>query len=303
MDFDFTFVVTGATVDDQDAVDALRDTCDALLARAGGTDLLSVTWPGDCAVRAALEAASAARAAVPRLRVRRLDRDLVGIHEIAERTGRSRQNVAQWAAGARKAQGAPFPAAEGTVGRSQAWLWSEVNRWLAAYGLDDGAAHPTREEMAEIDVALAGRVSLTFRFAATTGFQEGRQRVIDELRNRHINRFLGILAGFEGTTDEHGDHVLVVADGREPARGVMERVAQFPHDVVLVTETDQFTVTVLASRGPDRSGRVVPVPGTATVGEWLRQIRDYPHATFAVEGDDRHAEESARIQWQLAIAA
>ncbi|MFK8847405.1 hypothetical protein [Streptomyces sp. Ac-502] len=107
MDYDFTFVVTGATVDDQDAVDALRDTCDALLARAGGTDLLSIAWPGDCAVRAALEAASAAHAAVPRLRVRRLDRDLVGIHEIAERTGRSRQNVAQWAAGARKAQGAP----------------------------------------------------------------------------------------------------------------------------------------------------------------------------------------------------
>ncbi|MFH8748755.1 helix-turn-helix transcriptional regulator [Streptomyces rimosus] len=303
MDYDFTFVVTGATVDDQDAVDALRETCDALLARAGGVDLLSVSWPGDCAVQAALEAASAIRATVPRLRVCRLDRDLVGIHEIAERTGRSRQNVAQWVAGARKARGAPFPAPEGTVGRSQAWLWSEVNHWLAAHGLDDGAAHPTREEMAQIDVALAGRISLTFRFATTPGFKDGRQRVIDELRSRHISRFLTLLAGFDGTTDEHGNHVLVVADGREPARGVMECVARFPHDAVLVTDTDRFTVTVLSSRGPARSGRVVPVPASATVGEWLRLVRDHPRAAFAMETGDRRTEEPARIQWQMAIAA
>jgi predicted DNA-binding transcriptional regulator AlpA len=169
MDYDFTFVVSGVDVDDQAAVDALLESCDALLARAGGVDLLSITGSGDSAIEAALTVVSAAQAAVPQLKVCRLDRDLVGVHEIAERTGRSRQNVSQWIAGERKAQGEPFPAAEGTVGRSQAWLWSEVNQWLATHGLDDGVAYPTRTEMAQIDVALALSVS-----SVTLNFSGGR---------------------------------------------------------------------------------------------------------------------------------
>ncbi|WP_240965188.1 helix-turn-helix transcriptional regulator [Streptomyces zingiberis] len=155
MDYDFTFVVSGVDVDDESAVDALRDNCDALLARAGGHDLLSVTWSGPSALEAAMAAVSAVRRAVPRLRVCRLDRDLVGVHEIADRTGRSRQNVSQWIAGTRKSREEPFPPAEGTVGRSLVWTWSEVNRWLALHGLDDGAVHPSREEATEIDFALS----------------------------------------------------------------------------------------------------------------------------------------------------
>jgi hypothetical protein len=60
MDWDFTFVVSGADVDDQAAVDALLEDHDALLVRAGGVDLLSVTGSGDSAVEAALAALSAA---------------------------------------------------------------------------------------------------------------------------------------------------------------------------------------------------------------------------------------------------
>ncbi|WP_411573976.1 hypothetical protein [Streptomyces fradiae] len=78
MEYDFTFAVSGVDVDDRAAVETLRRHRDALLARAGGVDLLCVTGSGgsvlEAAAEAAAEAASAVRAAVPRLRVIRLDR-------------------------------------------------------------------------------------------------------------------------------------------------------------------------------------------------------------------------------------
>ncbi|MFI6465545.1 helix-turn-helix transcriptional regulator [Streptomyces sp. NPDC050528] len=305
MDYDFTFVVSGVDVDDQAAVDVLRDRCDALLARAGGVDLLSITSSADTAVEAALIAASAARAAVPQLRVCRLDRDLVGVHEIADRTGRSRQNVSQWIAGERKTQAGAFPAAEGTVGRSQAWLWSEVNSWLALHGLDDGAAYPTRAEMAEIDVALTNSVSvtLTFTSADTPGFQEGRDRVVAELRNKYIPGFMTFLSGFDRTTDASGAHVLVVADPDEPARGVMERVSSFGHDVILITATDQFLATVLSTRALLGPRKIVTVPQKATVADWLRLVQENPQAAFALDSAESVDEGMAPIQRRLAIAA
>ncbi|MEU7568918.1 hypothetical protein AB0A99_23520 [Streptomyces fradiae] len=73
MEYDFTFAVSGVDVDDRAAVETLRRHRDALLARAGGVDLLCVTGSGGSVA----EAASAVRAAVPRLRVIRLDRDPV----------------------------------------------------------------------------------------------------------------------------------------------------------------------------------------------------------------------------------
>ncbi|MFD7968905.1 helix-turn-helix transcriptional regulator [Streptomyces clavifer] len=302
MDFDLTFVVSGVTVDDDAAVDVLLERCDALLARAGGVDLLSVTWSGDSAVQAALEAAAAAHAAVPQLHVRRLDRDLVGIHEIADRTGRSRQNVSQWVTGTRKAGGAPFPAAEGTVGRSQAWLWTEVNHWLSEHNLDDGSTYPSRKEMTEIDFALANAVRLAFRYAETSGFTEGRERVIDELHNKHIPGFLNFLSGLDDTIDELGQHILIVADQHESARGVMECVSSFQHDVVLVTSTDQFTAMILSTRRLSGPTKIVGVPELASVRDWLRLVQDNPQAAFALEAAEALAKVPP-IQRRLAIAA
>jgi predicted DNA-binding transcriptional regulator AlpA len=292
-------------VDDQAAVDALLESCDALLARAGGVDLLSITGSGDSAIEAALAAVSIAQAAVPHLRICRLDRDLVGVHEIAERTGRSRQNVSQWIAGARKAKSGPFPAAEGTVGRSQAWLWCEVNQWLAAHGLDDGVAYPTRTEMAEIDVALAATLSVTLNFTAaeTPGFQAGRDKVINDLRHNHVPGFMKFLASLDQTKDKQGAHVLVVADSAEPARGVMECVSRIGHDVILITTADQFAATVLSTRAPLRPTRIVTVPRDATVGDWLGQLQENPQAAFALEGSDAAEQEAPPIQRRLAIAA
>lgn len=154
MEYELTFVVSGADVDDDDAVATLMEELDATLFRGAGKDLLSLVVDGRDAVDAARNACRRARLLVPSLVLLRLDRDLVGIPEIAERTGRSRQNIAQLVAGERHGDVPPFPPPEGVVGRARVWLWAEVNRWLAHLGMDDGLAHPTREEMTDIDLML-----------------------------------------------------------------------------------------------------------------------------------------------------
>ncbi|MFD8784272.1 helix-turn-helix transcriptional regulator [Kitasatospora sp. NPDC059599] len=169
MEYEFTFIVAGVDVDDESATEALRDHVNAMLLRAGGLDLMTVLAEGENAVQAALDCVSTAKATVPQLRVLRLDRDLVGISEIADRTERSRQNVAQWISGERKSNGTPFPAAEGTAGRSNVWLWTEVNEWLRQYDLADEAQHPTRAEMTEIDFALTNLAPLTPRWPEEVG--------------------------------------------------------------------------------------------------------------------------------------
>ncbi|GAA2583140.1 helix-turn-helix transcriptional regulator [Streptomyces tubercidicus] len=303
MDYDFTFIVTGVTVEDADAVESLFDTLDATLAKAGGQHMVSITMDGPRAVDAALHAATALRECVPGLRVIRLDRDLVGIPEISERTDRSRQNVAQWVAGERKAEHGPFPAPEGVAGRTQVWLWTEVNAWLRKHGMGDtDVAYPSREEMTEIDFALANAVSLTFKYAPTLGFDEGRQTVVRELQRRHMPKLVKVLTGSQ-TLDQNGRHVVLVADQHEPADAVMKRVADFDHGVMLVTMTDQFVGAELSTQeDASPSPEVVSVPTTATVRDWFELALEHPGASFTPGGMERAEPHPAPVK-QLLLAA
>ncbi len=149
-----TFVVTGADVDDDQAVAVLMEHLDAMLFRGAGVDLLSLVIDGENAIDAARNAYIAAKRYVPEIEFVRLDRDLVGVPEIAERTGRTRQNIAQLIAGERRGNVPDFPQVEGVIGRARVWLWSEVSMWLRHIGIDDGLARPSREEMNEIDCRL-----------------------------------------------------------------------------------------------------------------------------------------------------
>ncbi|WP_405018017.1 hypothetical protein OHV05_14505 [Kitasatospora sp. NBC_00070] len=306
MEYEFTFVVAGVDVDDDSSVDALREQLDALLSRAGGLDLLTITWEGETAVRAALECASMARAAVPALRILRLDRDLVGMHEIAERTDRTRQNVAQWVKGERKGDGQPFPFPEGTAGRSNVWLWTEVNTWLAQHGLADDLTLPTRAEMTEIDFALANATALSIHTVPSNGvYDEAHTAIVDELQATQLPSFLSFLSSQDGTTDSSGAHVLVVATQEEPALDVMRYVSNFTHQVVMITQLDgAFIGSVLSSQVPARPTPVVEVPLKATVGDWMRLLRENPKAAFAPAADRALVDpQTPPIQRLLGIAA
>ncbi len=156
MRYEFTFVVEGAGPEDDDVVVDLTEHLDAMLARAAGVDLLTIAGDGSDAIDAARDAILAVRFRVPRINFLHVDRDLVGISEIAQRVGRSRQNVTQWIAGERHTSRAlePFPKPEGVVGRARVWLWAEVNTWLRQLGLGDETPGPNRAEITEIDHLL-----------------------------------------------------------------------------------------------------------------------------------------------------
>ncbi|MFE2025282.1 helix-turn-helix transcriptional regulator [Streptomyces hygroscopicus] len=153
MEYEFLFVVEGISVDDDHAVGIVFDQFDGLLTRHRDRHLLDVAGPGEDPVEAAYRVVARLRRALPALRVIRLDPELVGVGDIAERTGRSRQNVLQWVGGERRGD-QPFPEPEGAVGRSQVWRWAEVNQWLNLIGVGDGTSAPLREEALLIDLML-----------------------------------------------------------------------------------------------------------------------------------------------------
>ena len=150
--YEFTFVVSGADAEDDSVVVALTEHLDATLARGAGVDLLVITAEGSDAIDAARNAVVAVRIRVPQIEFLHLDPDLVGISEIAERTGRSRQNVTQWVTGDRHNDVArPFPRPEGVVGR--ACMVVGGGQYLAPeqLGLSDELLIPDRGEMTDID--------------------------------------------------------------------------------------------------------------------------------------------------------
>lgn len=153
MEYEFLFVVEGISVDDDQAVGVVFDQFDGLLTRHRDRHLLDVAETGAGAIEAAHRIVARLRRALPALRIIRLDPELVGVGDIAERTGRSRQNVLQWVGGERRGD-QPFPEPEGSVGRSQVWRWAEVNQWLNLIGVGEGASAPLREEALLIDLML-----------------------------------------------------------------------------------------------------------------------------------------------------
>ncbi|MGH3283005.1 MAG: helix-turn-helix transcriptional regulator [Trebonia sp.] len=156
-EFEFIFVVDGVSVDDDRAMTILAGEFDGVLSASHGRTRYAASGTGTDGVNAAARLVSRLSTALPALRVLHVDPDLVGISDIAQRTGRSRQNILQWATGERNGN-RPFPAPEGTVGRSLAWRWADVNDWLTPLGLGDGATRPTRAEVTLIDAMLLGEV-------------------------------------------------------------------------------------------------------------------------------------------------
>ncbi|HEY1625025.1 MAG TPA: hypothetical protein VGG16_14625 [Streptosporangiaceae bacterium] len=152
-EFEFLFVVDGVSVDDEPATSILTGDFDGVLSSNRGRTRYAVSGRGADSVDAAARLVSRLTKALPTLRVCHVDPDLVGIPDIAQRTGHSRQNILQWANGERNSS-RPFPAPEGTAGRSFIWRWADVNEWLTPLGLGDGAARPTRAETTLIDAML-----------------------------------------------------------------------------------------------------------------------------------------------------
>ncbi|MFF7457369.1 helix-turn-helix transcriptional regulator [Kitasatospora sp. NPDC008115] len=303
--YELTFVVSGATVDDVHIVDALEDQFDAMLFLGAGVNLLTVAADGAGAVDAAMRIANEIAQAVPGLRLERLDRGLVGVPEIAERSGRSRQNVTQWANGERQATAESFPLPEGTAGRSRAWLWSEVNEWLRHLGLDDGFTYPTRAEMNVIDHLLASpMVKLISDDLPDDEFTEHRTAIRERGDEAFHPGLLQYLVESTATTDEHGRHVVVIAAPEEPARLVMERMGHHEHDVILMTEHESQVIAMVMSQAvPEKPTEVVPVGLNATLREWLILMQKHPNCLFVASSAVPSSKQTATRRGVVLTAA
>lgn len=152
-EYEFVLVVDGVSIDDDEALAILADAFDGVLSWNRGLYRLAVSGPGRDIYEAVSRLVSSLAAALPGLRVVRLDPELVGISDIAQRIGHSRQNVLQWVNGERNGS-LRFPAPEGCAGRSLVWRWADVNEWLRPLGVGDEAVRPSRAEAARIDVML-----------------------------------------------------------------------------------------------------------------------------------------------------
>lgn len=184
MEMEFLFVIDGVSIDDDNAVAILSEGFDAVLSLNRGVLRLAVSAGGVDPVNALSPLLVRLAAAVPALNVLRLDPDLVGVADIAERVGRSRQNVQQWIDGERHGDAAPFPGPEGTAGRSPVWRWSEVYGWLRPRGLAEEERLPTRAEALLVDLFLVQWLQSRMQGLPVikTTLANGDDRVDDRMR-------------------------------------------------------------------------------------------------------------------------
>lgn len=81
-----------------------------------------------------------------------VDLDLVNTSDIADRTGVTRQYVAQLIAGT--AGPGDFPQPIGTAGRSRIWDWGTVNEWMRQMGKAEAEAYLSFRETCQLEAWL-----------------------------------------------------------------------------------------------------------------------------------------------------
>ncbi|UFH70210.1 helix-turn-helix transcriptional regulator [Morganella morganii] len=143
--YNFTLTLSGVTADTENLEDALFESgCDdALLCFYGKSVYLEFDREApslDYAIRTAVEDAESAGV---NARVESVDSAVVGLSDIAELTGMSRQAIALLKNGARGPGTFPGPV-QRLRGQSPLWDWAVVAAWLTAQGRLD-----TYSELAE----------------------------------------------------------------------------------------------------------------------------------------------------------
>ncbi|MGR8011332.1 helix-turn-helix transcriptional regulator [Streptomyces hypolithicus] len=215
-------------MDDDVAVGVIFDEFDGLLTRHRDKHLLDLAESGDSAIDAAHRLVVRLRKELPQLRLLRLDPDLVGVSDIAERTGRTRQNILQWVNAERRTDAGAFPDPEGAAGRCLVWRWAEVNAWLAGIGERSGDAGATRPDALHIDFMLP----------------RWQQALAEGLP---IVRFV------HAQDDERSDDRVGAArllDGTLSAPGLLDMISAFPR-------AERRLLTVVCAVLPDRLSTVV----------------------------------------------
>lgn len=133
--YHFTLTLSGVTSDTEGLEDALfASGCDdALICFYGTSVWLEFDRECDTLSKAVLSAIRDIESAGINARVESVDSALVGLSDIAELTGLSRQAIALLKDGARGSRNFPSPV-QRVKGNSPLWRWKTVTDWLVSEG-------------------------------------------------------------------------------------------------------------------------------------------------------------------------
>lgn len=140
------FRAPGRRIDD-DLATRFYDAFEGALTEACGSLVVTVYVESDDVVAAAQQAVGDVEQVLG-IDVEAIDLDLVGVADIARRTGRTRQSVQQLVDGSRG--GGDFPPAIGAPGGSRVWSWASVDAWLRKRGDDVDDEVPIPADQAAI---------------------------------------------------------------------------------------------------------------------------------------------------------
>lgn len=133
--FNFTLTLSGVTSDTTGLEDALFSAgCDdALICFYGTAAYLEFDRHGESLTQAVISAVSDIESSGIGARVESVDSTLLGLSDIAELTGLTRQSIALLKDGARGSRQFPGPV-QRVKGNSPLWRWCTVVDWLASEG-------------------------------------------------------------------------------------------------------------------------------------------------------------------------
>lgn len=151
--YELKFVVESDCLTDQ-VIDNLGESQDVVCGQTGyGDGFVIITAEAESA-RAAIRSACTLLQVDFGIRIIELQRDLVGMAEIAARTKQTRQSVHHWISGKRR--GGEFPRPFDPT--NSLWLWSEVRDWAVGQGIetdDPGMSYPSRSDHDWASVAIS----------------------------------------------------------------------------------------------------------------------------------------------------
>lgn len=153
MQFKIPLIVDGLDLDDDATLSTLaEELSDIMWSRECGRTIATVFVADQHPVMRAADAALRIRNIFPRACAHRIDRDIVGVAEIADRTGVTAEAVRLWSIGKRGPGYFPSPiggTGGGKKGPSKLWYWSDVNAWVDAhYQLGDGYRYLSERQRA-----------------------------------------------------------------------------------------------------------------------------------------------------------
>lgn len=149
----------GITIEDAEFDQVVSENFpNVLVAGSGRRVIITIFVDDSSTVDSVVEFARKMSSLLPRLKLVRVDRDLVGVTEIAHRVGVTREGARKWT----QAENFPLAYARLTSNSSEVWAWGEVSDWLKEHrSIEMDEDLPSAAEMTQIDNCLAGNPDAT----------------------------------------------------------------------------------------------------------------------------------------------